>query len=90
MSPESSFPEISPMVISAYIYKVIWGFPGGASGKEPRAKDMRDVGLIPGTGRSSGGGHATHSSIVASIPWIEEPGRLQSIGSHKVSQTRLK
>ena len=33
---------------------------------------------------------ATHSSILASrIPWIEEPGRLQSMGLQK-SQTRLK
>ena len=32
---------------------------------------------------------ATHSSILAwKIPWTEEPGRLQSMGSH--SQTRLK
>ena len=28
---------------------------------------------------------ATHSSILAwRIPWTEEPGRLQSIGSHRV------
>ena len=28
-------------------------------------------------------GTATHSSILAwSIPWTEEPGRLQSLGSH--------
>ena len=28
---------------------------------------------------------ATHSSILAwKIPWTEEPGGLQSIGSHKV------
>ena len=28
---------------------------------------------------------ATHFSILAwGIPWIEEPGRLQSIGSHSV------
>ena len=33
-------------------------------------------------------GMAAHSSILAPrIPWTEEPGRLQSIGSH--SQTRL-
>ena len=32
---------------------------------------------------------ATHSSILAwEIPWAEEPGRLQSIGSQK-SQTQL-
>ena len=30
-------------------------------------------------------GMATHSSILAwRIPWIEEPGRLQSIGSQRV------
>ena len=35
-------------------------------------------------------GMATHSSILAwRIPWAEEPGGLQSIGSHK-SQIRLK
>ena len=30
-------------------------------------------------------GMATHSSILAwRIPWTKEPGRLQSIGSHRV------
>ena len=30
-------------------------------------------------------GMATHSSILAgTIPWTEEPGRLQSIGSHRI------
>ena len=35
------------------------GFPGGAGGKEPFASagDIRDTGSIPGSGRSSGGGH---------------------------------
>ena len=47
--------------------------------------DTRDVGLIPGLGRSSGGGRATCSSILAwRIPWTEEPGRLQSPGSQRV------
>ena len=33
---------------------------------------------------------APHSSTVAwEIPWMEEPGRLQSMGSRRVSQTRL-
>ena len=42
-------------------------------------------GLIPGLGRSPGGGHATHSSILAwRIPWTEEPGWLQSMGSQRV------
>ena len=35
------------------------GFPGGASGKKPSpsAGDIRDTGLIPASGRSSGGRH---------------------------------
>ena len=34
-------------------------FPGGTSGKEPAANagSIRDGGLIPGSGRSPGGGH---------------------------------
>ena len=66
-------------------------FPGGTSGKEPAASagDVRDVGSVPQSGRSPEGGMATHSSILAwRIPWTEEPGGLQSIGSQ--SQTRLK
>ena len=32
-------------------------------------------------------GMATHSSVLAwRMPWTEEPGRLQSIGSHRVRQ----
>ena len=36
------------------------GFPGGAGGKEPpaNARDIRDVGLIPGLGRSPRGGNS--------------------------------
>ena len=43
-------------------------------------------GLIPGLGRVPGGGSvATHSSMLAwRIPWTEEPGGLQSIGSQRV------
>ena len=34
-------------------------------------------------------GMATHSSILAwRIPWIEEPGGLQSTGSHRVTQLK--
>ena len=49
------------------------------------AGDIRDTGLTPGSGRYLEEGIATHSSIIAwRIPWIEEPGRLQSIRSHRV------
>ena len=35
------------------------GFPGGASGKTLPAntEDVRDLGSVPGSGRSPGGGH---------------------------------
>ena len=48
-------------------------------GKES-ACNVRDLGLIPGLGRSPGEEMATHSSILAwKIPWTEEPGGLQSM-----------
>ena len=59
------------------------GFPSGTVIKNvpANAGDARDEGLIPGLGRSPGEEIATHSSILAwKIPWIEEPGRLQSMG----------
>ena len=44
------------------------------------AGNIRDVGLIPGSGRSLGKGNATCSSILAwKISWTEEPGSLQSM-----------
>ena len=50
-----------------------------------KAGDIRDTGSISGSGRSPGGGMATHSSILAwRIPWTEESGGLQSMGSQRV------
>ena len=44
--------------------------------KNPPAS-VGDGGLIPGLGRSSGEGKATHSStLVWEILWTEEPGEL--------------
>ena len=43
-----------------------------------------NTGSIPGLGQSLGKEMATHSSILAwRIPWTEEPGGLQSMGSQK-------
>ena len=59
-------------------------FPGGSDGKE-FACNARDPGLIPGSERSLGEGIATHSNILVwRIPWTEEPGGLQSMGSKRV------
>ena len=72
------------------------GFSGSDSEREPitSAGHIRDTGLIPGLGRSPGGGHGNplvailpilHSSILAwRIPWTQKPGRLQSIGLQRV------
>jgi len=47
--------------------------------------DIREAGLIPGSGRSPGGGHGNPLQYLAwKIPWTEEPGRLHSIGPQKV------
>ena len=50
------------------------------------AGDVRDADSIPGSGKIPlEEGMATHSSIIAwGIPWTEEPGGLQSLGSHRV------
>ena len=67
------------------------GFPGGSVVKSPsgNAEGTGDGGLIPGSGSPLEEEMATHSSILAwKIPWTEEPGKLQSIGSQK-SRTLL-
>ena len=55
--------------------------------KNPPANggDVRDMGSILGQEDPLKEGKATHSSILAwKIPWIEEPGGLQSIGLQRV------
>ena len=57
--------------------------PGGSDGKVS-AYNAGDLGSIPGSGRS-GEVMAPHSSALAwEIPWTEEPGGLQSMGSQRV------
>ena len=57
--------------------------------KNPLASvgEIRDMGSIPGQEDSLEEGMASHSSILAwKIPWTEEPGGLQSMGSQRVRQ----
>ena len=55
------------------------GFPGDSAGKEPTC-NVRDLGSIPGLGRSLEKEMATHSSVLAwRIPWT-----VQSMGSQIV------
>ena len=59
-------------------------FPGGLDGKASVYNDG-DQGSIPGLGRSPGEGNGNPLRTIAwKIPWTEEPGRLQSMGSQRV------
>ena len=61
--------------------------PGGSGGKES-AWSAEDPGSIHGSGTSLWEGHGNPLSILAwRIPWTEEPGGLQLMGSQ--SQTQL-
>ena len=62
-------------------------FPGGSGIKNSPASagDVEDMNSIPGWEDPLEEEMATHSSILAGrIPWIEEPGGLQSMGSQRV------
>ena len=49
------------------------------------AGDAGDPGLVPVLGRSPAGGHGNPLQYLAwRIPWTEEPGVLQSMGSQRV------
>ena len=49
------------------------------------AGDVRNVGSVPGLGRSPEEGMATLSGILAwRTPWTEQPARLQSTGPQRV------
>ena len=45
-------------------------------------QDLRDMGSIPGLGKSPGGGHGNplQNYFALIVPRTEEPGGLQSIG----------
>ena len=59
-------------------------FPGGSVGKES-ACNSGDPGLIAGLGRSPEEGNCYPLGVLVwRIPWREEPGGLQSVGSQRV------
>ena len=67
-------------------YAITSGFPGGAAVENLHA-NVGDMGSVPRSGRSSGGGNDDHSSILARETQgqrrIKEPGRLQPMGLQK-------
>ena len=65
-----------------------FGLPRWLSGKETTS-NAGDVGLIPGLGRYPEEGNGNPLRILAwKIPWTEEPGGLQSMGSQRVGHDR--
>ena len=65
----------------------MWGFPGGSVVKNLPAGtgDARDASLISESEGPWRRKTATHSKILAwKIPWKEEPGKLQFLGSQRV------
>ena len=80
----------SLLVIQYSVINCSWSFPGGLLVGNPHAS-VGDAGLIPGSGRSPGRRAWQPTPVFlpgVDIPWTEEPGRLQSMGSEK-SWTRL-
>ena len=54
--------------------------------KDPRT-NAGDTGSIPGSGRSPGEGNGNPLQYSCwEIPWTEEPGGLQSMGSQRLRQ----
>ena len=67
-----------------YVLKSLVGFPGGSVVKNMPA-DAGHAGSIPGSGRSPGEGNGNQLQCSClGIPWTEEPGRLQFMGSQRV------
>ena len=59
----------------------------GSSEVKTSAWNAGDLGSIPGLGRSPGEGKGNPLQYFAwRIPWREEPGGLQSMGSQRVGQ----
>ena len=68
-------------------------FPGGASGKEPACQcklAMTDVSLIPGSGRSPGGGHSNLLQYSSLENPMDRGARWTAVHGVTQSWTRLK
>ena len=78
----------SSLSISLYRDMYTWGFPGGSAVNNLPTIQQMQKSQIRSLGQEDPleKGMATYSSILPwEIPWTEEPGGLQSVGSH--SQT---
>ena len=82
----------SESAITIHIFSLFWiSFPFRSprvaqlvKNQPANAGDTRDLGSIPGSGRSPGGGNGNSSFLASKIPRAEELGGLQSMGSQRV------
>ena len=80
----NSLPHLQHHVDIKHRSQETLGFPSGSDSKASTCY-AGDPGSTPGSGRSPGEGKAAHSIILAwRVPWTEEPGKLQSMGSQRV------
>ena len=74
------------------VNRVQWGFPGGSAVKNPPAVQRSKEKQVRSLGREDPleEGMKTHTSVLAwRIPWMEEPGGPQSIGSVEHDRSNL-
>ena len=65
--------------LNSEAFFLYWGFPSGIAVKNPSASEgyTRDLGSIPGLGRSPGKGNGNPLQYSCwEIPWAEQPGGL--------------
>ena len=74
------------------MYTLDWGFPGGSVGKEPacNARDARDMGSIPGSGRSPGEEHGNPLQDSCLENAMDRGAWRAAVPGAAQSQTRLK
>ena len=88
MNSKTERPDISMWYLEsiALLYLAIQkGLPCGSDGKESACSEG-DLVSIPGLGKSPGEGNGDPLQLILAqrIPWTEEPGGLQSIGSQRI------
>ena len=73
----------SKHLLNTHLARVVKNPPANAG-------DLRDMGSIPGSGRSLEEGMATHFSILAwRIPWMEAPGGYSPKGHKESDMTEV-
>ena len=74
---------------SLHSHQPCMGLPQWLSSKEFACSvgAAEEVGFIPGSRRSPGGGHGYSSILAWRMPWTEEPGGLRSIGSQRIGHS---